>query len=100
MKTDDISAGGQIDFQVQAFIGYYTMQESTPDPLFHRTHTIYTFHGESSDWGNTQTLTIPETSSLSTLIVMFAVFLGIIVTLLLLLFRRHRKTISQNKPNV
>jgi hypothetical protein len=113
MQTDDVSAGGQIDFQVQAFIGYYTTLESTPDPLFFRTHTIYTFHGETSDWSNTQTISIPDgavststspspTPTLTsnptpTLTVPEFSWLAIIPLMISMLsvtlaFRRHRKT--------
>jgi hypothetical protein len=42
----DIPVGGQADFQVQALIGYFSSA---------------TFYGNSSDWSNTQTITIHET---------------------------------------
>jgi hypothetical protein len=57
---NDFSLDGKVDFQVQAFIGYYTTQQSAPDPMFGRTNTIYFFHGESSGWSNTQTISIPD----------------------------------------
>jgi hypothetical protein len=52
----DISAGGQVDFQVQALVGYYTY------PLYDRTLEYNVFTGETSDWSNTQTLTIPTST--------------------------------------
>ncbi len=48
----------QIDFQVKAFIGYISYNsESSPSG--------WTFIGETSDWSDTQTITIGETSSAS-----------------------------------
>jgi hypothetical protein len=52
----DISAGGQVDFRVQALIGYYAY------PLYDRTLEYNVFTGEASDWSETQTLTIPPSS--------------------------------------
>jgi hypothetical protein len=61
----DISDGGQADFQVQAYIGYYTSEESNPY-LYSGTITIYTFHGQSSGWSSTQTITLAETTQTAT----------------------------------
>ena len=58
----NLSAGDQIDFQVEALVGYYTTLTGTPDPLFHRTTESYVFTGAESGWSNTQTITIPDTS--------------------------------------
>jgi hypothetical protein len=58
----DVSVGGQIDFQVQAFIGYYTRVEGSADPFTHKPEERLVFTGESSGWSKTQTVTI-ETSS-------------------------------------
>ncbi len=60
----NITAGGQVDFQVQASIGTTVLQynpQVTPNPYSY----YYVWMGESSGWSNTQTLTIPE-SSIST----------------------------------
>lgn len=49
---------GEMDFRVQAQIGYYTSTEAylgVPGAPF----TTYTFNGEVSGWSETQTLTIP-----------------------------------------
>jgi hypothetical protein len=82
---------GQMDFRVQAQIGYYdSYQEYIPVPGSPFTH--YTFTGEASGWSNAQTITIPDTSSLSLLIAVIVVSLAIIIALVLLFFRRHRKT--------
>jgi hypothetical protein len=65
----DISGDGQIDFQVQAFIGYYTRINVTvtnPAELqftHGETPYYYSFTGQSSGWSNTQTITIGETAS-------------------------------------
>jgi hypothetical protein len=57
----DISPGGQVDFQVQAFIGYNTRIHEYWTPLGEVYH--YVFTGETSDWSNTQTITIPESQT-------------------------------------
>jgi hypothetical protein len=59
----DISAGGQADFQVQAFIGYDN--RTTSMTALGESHRDV-FTGETSDWSNTQTLTIPASTSIST----------------------------------
>jgi hypothetical protein len=50
----NLQVNAQVDFQVEAMIGYV-----------HRTvgFMSWYFTGESSDWSNTQTITIPETST-------------------------------------
>jgi hypothetical protein len=59
----DISAGGQADFQVQAFIGYNT--RTTFMGILGESHQDV-FTGETSGWSGTQTLTIPDDNSSST----------------------------------
>jgi hypothetical protein len=54
----DVSEGGQIDFQVQAFIGYYTRVEGSTDPFTHKPEEQLVFTGESSGWSKTKTVTI------------------------------------------
>ena len=62
----DISDGGQIDFQVQAYVGYYIkVDENITDPAaiaFHHNEGFYyySFIGQSSGWTNTQTISIPD----------------------------------------
>jgi hypothetical protein len=54
---------GQVDFQVQAQIGYI---QDTGDAFAARVWGIhYNFTGETSDWSNTQTVTISATSASS-----------------------------------
>lgn len=68
----DTSEGGQIDFQVQAYVGYYIkVDENITDPAaiaFHHNEGFYyySFIGQSSDWSPTQTFTIPASSNSST----------------------------------
>ena len=63
-STDDmptlgeIPAGSQIDFRVQAFIGYYIAVVNPPQQFGEPYHLEYT--GETSEWSNTQTIAIPE----------------------------------------
>ena len=61
--------GGQIDFQVMSFIGYYTTFEGySPEPIIYPPPVYFVYTGQSSEWSNTQTLTIPaSTSSNSTI---------------------------------
>lgn len=49
----DVPAGGRVDFQLQALIGYDNKVSGN----------LYDFAGESSSWSNTQTVTVPETTS-------------------------------------
>ena len=58
----EIPAGGQIDFKVEAFVGYYTTSEYVG--IFGlRYYQIYT--GESSGWSETQAISIPENTPLN-----------------------------------
>ncbi|MGD0070025.1 MAG: hypothetical protein ABSB71_00485 [Candidatus Bathyarchaeia archaeon] len=51
-----IPAGGQVDFQVEALIGYsHRIIEMPWNP--------WVFEGQTSGWSNTQTITIPATST-------------------------------------
>lgn len=47
----NIPAGGLVDFQIQALTGHDDLESY-----------LYQFTGQISDWSNTQTITIPETS--------------------------------------
>jgi hypothetical protein len=62
LRIYDVSAGGQIDFQVKTLVGYYITLQTTPNQLDPRTHDYYVFSGQSSGWSDTQTVTIPESS--------------------------------------
>jgi|GEM_PF-427696 len=53
----NVPDGGKIDFQVQAFIGYYTRVEVPPDLFSPRTGERLVFTGESSGWSKTKTIT-------------------------------------------
>jgi hypothetical protein len=60
----NISDGGQVDFQVRALVGNYIRVYGTPVPPFGTPyHDIFT--GETSDWSNTQTITISDNSDIS-----------------------------------
>jgi hypothetical protein len=57
VKLDGLQAGDQVDFEVQARIGYFNITGVdiyAPDSVV--------FVGESSGWSSTQTVTIPGTS--------------------------------------
>jgi hypothetical protein len=49
----------EMDFRVQAKIGYYRLDDN--QKIFH-----ITFTGQTSDWSNLQTISIPETSTIPT----------------------------------
>ncbi len=56
---------GQVDFRVQAFIGYLeTIQDNSSQVSWRPTYQQF-YSGETSDWSITQTVTIPEISSVS-----------------------------------
>jgi hypothetical protein len=54
-KMIKLPAGTQVDFQVEAMIGYIHREISMPIP-----GTGWVVTGETSGWSNTQTITIPE----------------------------------------
>lgn len=56
----DISAGGQVDFRVQALVGCYS------DPSYKTDFYNNFFTGETSGWSNTQTITIDGSASVAT----------------------------------
>ncbi|MCL2359185.1 hypothetical protein, partial [Candidatus Bathycorpusculum sp.] len=62
MDNIDVSEGGQIDFQVQALIGYSTRVEVPPDPVYPRGNDQFVFTCEFSDWSKTQTITMGTSS--------------------------------------
>lgn len=92
-----ISAGGQVDFQVEALIGYYTKIIHPPSPGdvlsggqpgYH-----YAFTGEASDWSNTQTVTVnglafDEGATVVLEVLIVAIVLGVIVGLLVYFIKR------------
>jgi len=52
-----LSSGGQVDFQVQAMIGFTTSSLPPYNPF------TYQFVGKTSDWTSTQTVTMPASST-------------------------------------
>lgn len=57
MKVGILPTSGQVDFQVQAMIGYRDRG------VFSEGIMPYVFKGEKSDWSNTQTLSLNEVSA-------------------------------------
>ena len=106
--------GGQVDFRACAVIGYALTLQKTPNPNpFDARNPYYTEFVivQESDWSDTQTITIGETSStsptpnptptptvpeFSSLVVIPLIF-GVFAIAVIV---GHRKTIPQNKPNV
>jgi hypothetical protein len=96
----DLSAGSQVDFQVQASIGYYS------NPLYEITLEYNVFTGETSGWSNTQTLTVSASSTPeipefpSWIILPLLIIVAIGVGLLLYFKKRNRQAprASPDKP--
>jgi hypothetical protein len=104
----NIPEGGQVDVQVQALIGDFDKQPSgmlgpaVPNFPFVPTYD-FTFRGTTSDWSNTQTLTIPSSTPLpgattneisqmlqSTAII-GAIIAVVVVSVVLLVYWKKRK---------
>ena len=73
-KYVTIPAGGQVDFQVKAMIGYVHREVTMPVP-----GTGWLFTGETSGWSNTQTLIIGENLPSSTEPSVFQIATGIAI---------------------
>lgn len=85
----DISAGGQADFQVRAFIGYVT-RTTTMTWLGESHRDVFT--GENSDWSNTQTLAIPASAPSTLLITLIGTAIAVgVITGLLVYFKKRKR---------
>jgi len=62
---DNLQQGGQVDFQVQALIGY-VHREYNPNATDQLQMWPWVFTGETSDWSSTQTVTIDGSTSTTT----------------------------------
>ena len=60
---DNIPSGGQVDFQVEALLGYYNTVPNYPPGSNIQFGTTQVFEGESSGWSNTETITIANGST-------------------------------------
>ncbi len=91
----------QIDIQTMALVGN---QVPYTDPAVHE--ILYKFDGENSDWSNTQTITIPTSSSSPTptdnptphtpqtfTAVIASIIIAVVIACILLL-RKHRKNVN------
>jgi hypothetical protein len=61
-KAQNLFAGDKVDFQVQAMIGEI-QRVFNPNFTSQIDMYLYVFTGESSDWSNTQTITIPASNA-------------------------------------
>ncbi len=117
VQSNFLLLGTQNDIEVEAMLGNIGRDA-------HYNPAPYVFNGQTSDWSNPQTIAIhaistttptinqsttpnstngsPNSSTylliISITLIVIAFLLAIIIALLL--FRRHRKSISQNKQNV
>jgi hypothetical protein len=87
--------GGQVDIQVEASIGYYGYVLHLPSAGSHMAFPYYEFIGQTSGWSNTQTVTIPASSSSPTSSVpelpWFAAIPLLVSVLLIFVVIRNRK---------
>jgi hypothetical protein len=117
----DVPSGGQVDFQVEAMIGYvyrsYDPNATDPFGMF-----PWVFAGETSGWSSTQTVTIPVSSTPSpsptpsieptqspepqqpepsptTLVITTSVIMAVIVISLFVYFRKHKPLSKEKKQN-
>jgi hypothetical protein len=109
IRLEDIPEGGQVDFQVQAFLGYYIYVPVEPRTLMNISTPV--FVGQSSGWSSTQTLTLTNASTttpiattniiqsasqgldtipLTTFTAVVLILVVVICILLVLLLRRRR----------
>jgi hypothetical protein len=95
----EISAGGQVDFQVEALIGYFTRVYESPSPADQFSggrpgyHDVFT--GESSGWSDTQTVTVnglafDEGTTIILEVLAVAIVLGVIIGLLVYYFTKRK----------
>lgn len=117
-RAENLSASDKVDFQVQAMVGSIH-RVFNPNATNQLEMYPYVFSGETSDWSNTQTITMPEeansdseTTSTPTNMdttkahsyVDFSLIIALIViavlvasiTSLLLHVRRNKKSITKN----
>jgi hypothetical protein len=88
-EAKSIPSSGQIDVQVQAFIGYpYTVINN--GEVWNQSEV---FNGAGSGWSNIQTVTIGQTSSVPELPVLALVPLLLSIFLVAVIVR-HRKTVN------
>jgi hypothetical protein len=97
-KVGVLPSYGQVDFQVQAMIGYRTRSLAW---LYGRQGLPYVFQGESSGWSETQTLTIGEiptsspspepTPSIEPILILGVIAVVAVFAFGLLLLRRIKK---------
>ncbi len=90
-KMWKLSFGVQIDFQEEAMIGYIHRIQGNFAP--------YYFAGETSDWSNIQTVTIPSTSTESTsiwltweleIIVGIVIVIVLVFSVILIYLKKHK----------
>ena len=98
ISFSQIPTEGQMDFRLQALIGFYT---ETGHPFMDVYE--YNFTGQTSDWSSTQTITIQESNSSPSptssvpefpIIAILPLFLSAFSAAIIL---RHRKTASKPK---
>ena len=90
-KMIDLPSGGQLDFQVEAMIGYvHRSGVHIPIPS-----SGWGFTGETSGWSNTQTITIPAASTLSPILIALVIaavsIVAVVCLVSLVYFNKRRK---------
>jgi hypothetical protein len=111
-QVGNVPQGGQIDVQVQTLIGHDNKHDWGMGQ-FGEMITYY-FEGEYTDWSTTQTVTIDKSTALTPTYTPYSptptpsvpelswlAIIPLMVSILsVVVILRHRKAISQNKPNV
>lgn len=93
----DISDGGQADFQVQAFVGYYKVITDPPSPADQFNHGFpaqhYIFTGETSDWSDTQTVAVgtPLQTTLTVVEIVAICVIAAVVAMAAVVYAKKRK---------
>jgi hypothetical protein len=100
----DYPNDGKVDFQVEAFIGYFNVTNINPSDLMIRPDDlIYNYTGQTSNWSNSQTITIPASSTSPTPAV--PEFSGLSITILfisllsvtgIILLKKKTKSVTNN----
>jgi hypothetical protein len=94
VRSEAPPPSGQVDFQVEAVIGYVTyVQGSVPQGEY----IPPTYTGEMSGWSNIQTIAIPENSTSITSALVVIAFLVVVLVSLLVYMRKRRSAFSQTK---
>jgi len=101
-KIMEFPDGSQVDFQVEAMIGY-VHRVYNPNATSQLEMYPYVFTGETSGWSATRTITIPEQEPHQTEVIEIILAIVLIVTVIgagLLIYFKKRHHVKINKHSV